>query len=92
MPHFIAMSGPHGCLPDHCEVYRTRSEAIQDLAGLFELGRTRVAQLRANNYLELIRTPIEQAQFLDDFGAEYCEIQTCDCSDPSAHSDNGIWE
>ena len=85
--HYIAMSGMHGCLPDHCEVYETLEDAVSDLANVFDLGRTRQARLKADKYLELTPTPIEQAQEMD-FGAEYCEIQVCTCADPSTHSDS----
>ena len=86
--HFISMSGSHGCLPDHCEVFATLEEAVNDLTQLFELGRTRRARLTANRYLELTLTPIEEKQE-HSFGADYCEIQICDCADSSVHSDSG---
>jgi hypothetical protein len=87
VPHYIAMSGQHGCLPDHCEVFESKKDAVQDLVQLFELGRTRAARLRKDSYLELIPNPIEEKQG-EDFGAEYCEITVCDCDNPLAHSDS----
>ncbi len=87
LPHYIAMSGQHGCLPDHCEVFESKKDAVQDLVQLFELGRTRAARLRKDSYLELIPNPIEEKQG-EDFGAEYCEITECDCDNPIVHSDS----
>jgi hypothetical protein len=77
--HFIAMSGSHGCLPDHCEVFETCADSVEDLTNLFELGRTRKARLAKFRYLELTR----------EDGAEYCEITECDCATPGVHSDSG---
>ena len=77
--HYIAMSGSHGCLPDHCEIYETRDGAIEDLASLFGLGRRRIATLKRYGSLELGRRD----------GAEYCEVTQCDCDDPAVHSDSG---
>ena len=82
------MSGMHGCLPDHCEVFETYADADADLVQLFELGRTREARLRKNSYLELTPSPIELADEEFSFGAEYCEITECTCDDPSVHSDS----
>jgi len=86
-PHYIAMSGMHGCLPDHCEVYESYKDAVSDLVQLFELGRTREARLRKNSYLELTPNPVEEKQG-QDFGAEYCQVETCDCDNPLVHSDS----
>ena len=83
LKHFIAMSGSHGCLPDHCQSYTTLASAVDDLTELFGLGRTRRARLKAELYLELTPTFEE-----DEFGAEYCEIHTCECATPEVHNDN----
>ncbi len=88
MTHYIAMSGIHGCLPDHCEVFETRADAVADLTSLFELGRVREARLRKNDYLELEVTLIEAASG-NSFGADYCEISSCNCATPEIHSDSG---
>jgi len=53
---FIAMSGTHGCLPDYCEVFSSRNEAIQSLVQLFNLGELHAARLRQDGYLELVQT------------------------------------
>lgn len=84
--HWIAMSGEKGCLPDHCEVFATRKSAIDDLTNLFELGSTRRKRLARDGYLELVLSPIEKLQDVV-FGAEYCEVQPCACSNPAVHSD-----
>lgn len=83
--HFIAMSGDHGCIPDYCDVFPEYQAAVDSLADMFSLGRTRKARLFADRILELKPNFNE-----DSFGAEYCEIQTCDCDNPAVHSDNGI--
>ena len=86
MEHYIAMSGNHGCLPDHCEVFETADDAVNDLVEIFELGRTRRATLARTWYLPLIPTAVEIRQDVC-FGAEYCEIMSCGCATPSIHSD-----
>lgn len=77
--HYIAMSGDHGCLPDHCEVYAKQSAARADIVDLFELGSTRAARFRGDNYIEL--TP--------DDGAQYAEVVDCTCPSPWEHSEMG---
>jgi hypothetical protein len=86
--HYVAMSGMHGCLPDHCEVFETLADAVSNLTQLFELGSTRQARLKKNLYLELELSPVEKNQDVF-FGADYCEIQECTCNDPFVHSDSG---
>ena len=76
--HYIAMSGEHGCLPDHCQCYDTLRDAVDALADLFELGRRRQAELGRSRSLELGR----------GCGAEYCEIMECDCDNPDCHNDD----
>ena len=75
--HWIAGSGEHGCLYDYGpNLHTDYQSAVDDLASLFELGRTRKARLFADHYLEL--DPRKD-------GASYCEITECDCQDPSEH-------
>ena len=76
--HYIAMSGDHGYLPDHCEVYEDLDSAIDDLACLFAFGEKKYQELKRNRYLELGAK----------YAAEYCEIEECDCDDMSIHSDS----
>jgi len=78
--HYVAMSGDHGYLPDNCEVHESLSGAVDSLAELFGLGRVRKRELRDTRSLEL--KPSRD-------GAEYCEIQECNCEDPAVHSDGG---
>ena len=77
--HYIAMSGQHGCLPDSCNAYEYYESAVNELADMFELGRTRKARLFADRTLELGT----------DDGAEYCEIAECHCAKPWEHCDAG---
>lgn len=77
--HYIAMSGSHGCLPDSCNAYETYDTAINELADLFNLGRTRKARLFADRYLELTGND----------GADYCSIDSCQCDKPWEHCDAG---
>jgi len=78
--HWIAGSGMHGCLFDSCEVYGTREDAVNALADIFQLERTRKATLRRDGLLELCPRD----------GAQYCEVTACTCSNPACHSDSGI--
>lgn len=77
--HYIAMAGLHGCLPQFCTSCETYQDAVETLADLHEIGRTRKATLKRTGYLELN---------IGRDGNEYCEITTCTCSDPSVHDDN----
>jgi len=76
--HYIAMSGQHGYLPDSCNAYETYQSAVDEMASLFSLGRTRKARLFADRILEL--KPATD-------GAEYCEIVACQCTEPWSHCD-----
>jgi hypothetical protein len=88
--HYVSMSGLHASIPDHCEVFDKRKDAIADLVDMFRLGRTRATRLSKNGYVELKRTAIEMAQDWEEFGAEYCEVVECSCSNPMEHSDARI--
>jgi hypothetical protein len=76
--HYIAMSGSHGCLPDNVELHDTLNSAVDSMVSLFELGNGRRATLKREMYLELNNTRD---------GAEYCEIEECDCSNPQEHGE-----
>lgn len=76
MTHYIGMSGHRGCLPDHCAVYDTHSDAVEGLSETLELDEGKRATLDGCSYVELS---------LATHGAEYAEIERCECSDPSAH-------
>jgi hypothetical protein len=80
--HYIAGSGSHGCLYDQCSYHEDYNSAVESLAETFELGRTRKARLKKNGYLELVPGIAE-----DSFGAEYCEVTSCDCGNPLEHQD-----
>ena len=77
--HYIGMAGLHGCLPQTCDVYETYQDAVDSLASIHELGKTRSAALKKHGYLELN---------LHRDGNEYCEIEECDCDTPEVHSDS----
>jgi len=81
--HYIAMSGDHGYMPDYRDVYPTADSAARGLAQLFELGKTKAAELKRYNYLELNKRR---------YGAQYAEITSCNCDDPGQHSEQGIDE
>ena len=77
MTHYIAGSGSHGCLYDHCQSYPNISWALEDIRALFGLSRTKLSVLRQNHYLELG----------EDYGADYAEITECSCGNPEQHND-----
>lgn len=89
--HWIAGSGTHGCLFDHCEVYPTKAGAIADLAQLFDDVRGVASDLRKYNYCELADKRTYDGQ-PGNSGADYCEVSSCDCDDPACHSDSNSWE
>lgn len=72
--HYIALAGEFGYLPDYCDVFETKRDAIESLAELHKLGRRAKRELRADNYTALTRY------------ADYCEIQVCGCGNPKQHS------
>jgi hypothetical protein len=74
--HYIAMAGLHGCLPQYCTSCDTYNDAVETLADLHELGRSRRQELKRNGYLALDAR---------QDGNEYCEIRECDCDNPSIH-------
>jgi len=84
--HYIAMSGDHGYMPDYCDVYPTADSAARGLAQLFELGKTKAAELKRNGYLEFNKRRYGW------YGAEYASIDACNCDDPGQHSEHGIDE
>ena len=77
MTHYIYGSGEHGCLYDNGPHYvESIADAVEDLACTFELDARRRAQLKRDLYLEL--RPRQD-------GADYCDINPCDCDTPSDH-------
>ena len=78
--HFIAMSGTHGCIPDNIHVFEKRLDAVNYIIDIFELPRygSKAGDLRKTGYVELGH----------GFGADYAEIQACDCSHPEIHDGN----
>lgn len=86
--HYIAMSGDHGCLPDHCQVYSTKRVAIADLANLFGDMRGVQSDLRKYNYCELSDKQSWEGE-RGCAGAEYAEVEICTCADPGQHDEEG---
>ena len=82
--HYIAMSGMRGCLPDFVHCSESLDEAISAVAEVHSLGRTRRARLREDRFITLDAGPIPNA---DPLGAEYVEIQSCNCGSPQIHGD-----
>lgn len=88
-PHYISMSGSHGCIPDHLACFKKYSEAVQDLIDVFELPRygVKATELRKHGYVELDEGnwPNRSKPY---YGAEYAEIQKCNCDHPEIHDEN----
>lgn len=77
--HYVYGSGEHGCLYDNGPHYaETLEQAVDRLAEIFELGRTRKAKLKREHYLEISRKD----------GASYCEITECNCDNPLDHMES----
>lgn len=76
--HYIAGSGSYGCLYDQSSVHESYADAVSALSDLFELGRIRRAKLNRDGHLEL-NTRKD--------GANYCEVTTCHCGNPTDHQD-----
>lgn len=72
MTHYIAGSGEYGCLYDQFSAYESLRDAVEGLAQIFDLGRTRKAKLKVYRYLNM-----NQRQD----GADYCEITECKCEE-----------
>ena len=76
-PHYIAMSGSYGCLPDYCSCCVSVAEAVDSLSDLFELEEEAEGELRSALYIDLTR----------DHGAQYAEVVECNCLFPFEHSE-----
>jgi hypothetical protein len=84
MAHYIAMSGMHGCLPDWRWLAADERDAVEASVDMFSdllTAETEGAFRRAladGGYASLAGT---------DAGADYVEIVSCDCDDPSQHEE-----
>lgn len=80
--HYIAMSGNNGCLPDHCNAFRNRSDAIQSLIDIFEFRPygNKATELKTFGYVTLEKYT---------YGAEYASVEKCDCNNMKIHNDDG---
>ena len=78
--HYIAMSGNRGCIPDYCQAFDNRGDAIASLIQLFELSPRgkHVANLKTYGY-----TSFEKGI---EYGAEYAEIIKCSCANKNIHN------
>lgn len=81
--HYIAMHGQHGCLPNTCEVFDDRLDAVNfavDTCEDMQSGGSHQpdmsTQLTDSGYFELPQNM-------------YVEITACTCSQPEIHSDGG---
>lgn len=80
MTHYIAMSGSAGCMPEWisaCDTIREAVDAVVEMWG-DEYGpglRRHIAQFRC-------------ASLPHGAGADYIEIVSCDCADPSIHAES----
>ncbi len=88
-PHYIAMSGSHGCLPDHLACFKKYSEAVRDLIDVFQLPRdgVKATELRKRGYVELDEVDYPERNE-HRYGAEYAEIQKCNCDHPKIHDED----
>lgn len=77
--HFIAGSGSRGCLFDAATVHPTYTQAVEELTSRFDLGRDRRRKLTRESFMEL--SPRRD-------GADYCQIEECDCAEPWTHDDD----
>jgi hypothetical protein len=77
--HFTAMSGSYGCIPDNIAAFEKRIDAVYYLIDIFELPRygSKAGDLRKTGYVELGH----------DFGADYAEIEECNCSHHEIHGE-----
>jgi hypothetical protein len=94
MTHYVAMSGLRGCIPNTCDVHRSRRVAVAHLAEALDLetggldnradygGRfhgERQGSLARDGYRDLS---------LYAYGAEYADVIACQCATPWIHSDD----
>lgn len=69
-PHYHAMNGSVGCLPDNNEVHTSKKAACQSLASLFDETKGLYSQLmKYEIYYSSDENPL--------LGADYCEVVKC---------------
>lgn len=74
--HWIAMSGVMvGCLPEFCEPFQKRKEAVDTLADLHEMSHSQHRTLRKEGVVGL--------------GMGYAEVVECNCKTPGVHTEDG---
>ena len=77
MKHFILMWGLKGCLPDTCQAFKYKKDAIQYTIDVLELPKygNIIKDLKEFNYVD--------TNLMD--GIEYIEIEICNCKDINVH-------
>ena len=80
--HYIAMGGLRGCLPNFCDVYWDRNDAIEYACFIHDIGPYSKfrKQLKKFGFADLD---------LGKHGNEYMEVAECHCLEPWVHSDEG---
>lgn len=77
-PHYIAMNGTSGCLPDSCDVYLSEESAIEALRDRLELTTDQVNGL----------SDTHQTACTPEQGAQYASVQICTCHSPWEHQEH----
>ena len=77
-PHYIAMAGLKGYLPNVCQSFEDRLSAVTFLHDIHNLPYRKITELKREGYIDLD---------LHRYGNEYCEITECDCDNPEIHND-----
>jgi hypothetical protein len=84
MRHWIGMAGLRGYMPNYCDVWQTKEDAIEGLLFIHDdalIGPPRVkTALRRFEFVEID---------LHKWGNEYLEIMPCNCDEPWVHSEDG---
>lgn len=80
--HYIAMGGLSGCLPQFCEVFWDRSDAVEYACEIHDLGPYSKfrKELKRNGFVYLD---------VHKHGNEYMEVVECNCCEPWVHSEEG---
>ena len=78
--HWIMAGGISGCIPSHCDVYRTKEDAIQSAGFVYDDCGGVMADLRKYHYCDRVS------------GNDYASITPCNCDAPWEHSDSMLTE
>lgn len=84
--HWIYGSGSHGCLYDYGPYCAASiDEAVCGLSELFEFTKDEENRLAMDLYMDAR----DDESIIGIDGADYCEINECDCQDIEEHFDPG---